>query len=86
VHGVLQYSVLQRTREMGIRLAIGARTPDVIRLIVGQAVLLATIGVGIGVVGAFALTRLIRAMLFDTSPLDLTTFVGSALVIIPARS
>jgi len=86
VYGVLQYSVVQRTREMGIRLAIGARTPDVIRLIVGQAVLLATIGVGIGVVGAFALTRLIRAMLFDTSPLDLTTFVGSALVIIPARS
>ena len=86
MYGVLQYSVLQRTREMGIRLAIGARTSDVIRLIVGQAVLLATIGVGIGVVGAFALTRLIRAMLFDTSPLDLTTFVGSALVIIPARS
>ena len=46
----------------------------------------ATIGVGIGLVGAFALTRLIRAMLFDTSPLDLTTFVGSALVTIPARS
>ena len=86
MYGVLQYSVVQRTREMGIRLAIGARTSDVIRLIVGQAVLLATIGVGIGLVGAFALTRLIRAMLFDTSPLDLTTFVGSALVIIPARS
>jgi predicted permease len=82
VYGVLQYSVVQRTREMGIRLAIGARTSDVIRLIVGQAVLLATIGVGIGLIGAFALTRLIRAMLFDTSPLDLTTFVGSALVLL----
>ena len=86
MYGVLQYSVVQRTREMGIRLAIGARTSDVIRLIVGQAVLLATIGVGIGLVGAFALTRLIRAMLFDTSPLDLTTFVGSAPATIPARS
>jgi len=49
-------------------------------------VLPATIGVGIGLVGAFALTRLIRAMLFDTSPLDLTTFVGSAPATIPARS
>ena len=67
---------------MGIRLAIGARTSDLMRLIVGQAVLLATIGVAIGLAGAFALTRLIRAMLFDTSPLDVTTFVGSALVLL----
>jgi ABC-type antimicrobial peptide transport system permease subunit len=67
---------------MGIRLAIGARAPDLIRLIVGQAVLLATIGVVIGLAGAFALTRLIRAMLFDTSPLDVGTFVGSALVLL----
>ena len=60
VYGVLQYSVIQRKREMGIRIAIGATSSDMIRLIVGQALGLALIGVTIGLVGAFALTRVIR--------------------------
>ena len=82
VYGVLQYSVIQRKREMGIRIAIGATASDMIRLIVGQAVGLAVIGVTIGLAGAFALTRVIRALLFNTNPLDVLTFVASAAVLL----
>jgi putative ABC transport system permease protein len=82
VYGVLQYSVIQRRREMGIRIAIGATSSDMIRLIVGQALGLAAIGVAVGLAGAFALTRVIRALLFDTNPLDGLTFVASAGVLL----
>ena len=82
VYGVLQYSVVQRRREMGIRIAIGATSSDMIRLIVGQAVSLAAIGITIGLAGAFALTRVIRALLFNTDPLDGLTFVASAAVLL----
>jgi putative ABC transport system permease protein len=82
VYGVLQYSVIQRKREMGIRIAIGATSSDIIRLIVGQAVGLAVIGVAIGVAGAVALTRVIRALLFNTNPLDAVTFAAGAAVLL----
>lgn len=82
VYGVLQYSVIQRKREMGIRIAIGASSSDMIRLVVGQAVGLAAIGVVIGLGGAFALTRVIRALLFNTDPLDATIFAASAVVLL----
>jgi len=82
VYGVLQYSVIQRKREMGIRIAVGASASDMIRLVVGQAVGLAAIGVAIGLAGAFALTRVIRALLFNTDPLDGITFAASALVLL----
>jgi putative ABC transport system permease protein len=82
VYGVLQYSVIQRKREMGIRIAIGASSSDMIRLIVGQAVGLAVVGVAIGLAGAFALTRVIRALLFNTDPLDAVTFAASAVVLL----
>jgi putative ABC transport system permease protein len=82
VYGVLQYSVIQRKREMGIRIAIGATSSDMIRLIVGQALGLAAIGVAIGLAGAFALTRVIRSLLFDIDPLDGLTFAGSATVLL----
>lgn len=78
VYGVLQHSVIQRRREMGIRIAIGATSSDMIRLVVGQALGLAAIGVAIGVGGAFALTRVMRALLFNTDPLDGFTFAASA--------
>jgi ABC-type antimicrobial peptide transport system permease subunit len=67
---------------MGIRIAIGATSSDMIRLIVGQAVGLAAIGVMIGVAGALALTRVIRALLFDTDPLDGLTFAASAAMLL----
>jgi putative ABC transport system permease protein len=82
VYGVLQYSVIQRRREMGIRIAIGATASDMIKLIVGQALGLAAVGVTIGLVGAFALTRVIRALLFNTNPLDGLTFAASAVVLL----
>jgi putative ABC transport system permease protein len=82
VYGVLQYSVIQRKREMGIRIAVGATSSDMIRLVVGQAVGLAAIGVAIGLAGAIALTRVIRALLFNTDPLDVVTFSASAAVLL----
>jgi len=82
VYGVLQYSVIQRRREMGIRLAIGATSSDMLRLIVGQALALAAIGVAIGLAGAVVLTRVIRALLFNTDPLDGLTFAASAGVLL----
>jgi len=82
VYGVLQYLVIQRKREMGIRIAIGATSSDMLRLIVGQALGLAGIGVAVGLVGAFALTRVIRALLFNTDPLDGLTFAASAGVLL----
>jgi len=82
VYGVLQYSVIQRKREMGIRIAIGATSSNMIRLIVGQALGLAAIGVAIGLGGAVALTRVMRALLFNTDPLDGLTFVASAAVLL----
>ena len=82
VYGVLQYSVIQRKREMGIRIAIGATSSDMIRLVVGQAVSLAAIGITIGLAGALVLTRVIRALLFNTDPLDVLTFSASAVVLL----
>jgi putative ABC transport system permease protein len=82
VYGLLQYLVIQRKREMGIRIAIGATSSDMLRLIVGQALGLAAIGVAVGLVGAFALTRVIRTLLFNTDPLDAFTFAASAAVLL----
>ena len=78
IYGLMAYAVVQRTREIGIRLAIGARPADVLRLIVGQATRIAAIGVGVGVVGALVLTRLMTALLFDVSPFDPVAFAAAA--------
>ena len=75
VFGVINYSVAQRTQEIGIRIALGAQRRDIFRLVVGQGVVLAVLGVGIGLVGAFALTRLISGLLFGVSPTDPVTFL-----------
>jgi putative ABC transport system permease protein len=74
IYGVMSYSVTQRTHEIGIRLAIGARPIDVFKMILGHGMKLALIGVGIGLVGAFGLTRLMATMLFGVEPTDATTF------------
>jgi len=81
VFGVINYSVAQRTHEIGIRIALGAQRTDVFRLIVGQGLVLALIGVALGATGAVALTRLIRGLLYGVSPTDGPTFVIVSLMV-----
>jgi putative ABC transport system permease protein len=74
VFGVINYSVAQRTHEIGIRLALGAQRRDVFKLVIGEGLVLALVGVAIGAAGAFGLTRLIESLLFGVSPTDALTF------------
>jgi putative ABC transport system permease protein len=81
IYGLLSYTVTQRTQEMGIRMALGAQVGDVMRLVLKQGMALAIIGQAIGVVGALALTRLIRSLLFGVTPTDFTIFVAVVAVL-----
>ena len=81
LYGVMAYSVAQRTREIGVRVALGAQTGDVLRLVVGQGMKLTLIGVVIGLLASLALTWLMKSLLFDISPTDPPTFAGIALLL-----
>ncbi|MGH9840570.1 MAG: ABC transporter permease [Blastocatellia bacterium] len=78
LYGVMAYSVAQRTHELGLRVALGAQTRDVLRLVVAQGLGLTVAGVMIGVAGALALTRLLRTLLYDVSATNPSTFIGVA--------
>ncbi|PYV18153.1 MAG: hypothetical protein DMG21_05895 [Acidobacteria bacterium] len=80
-YGVLAYSVSRRTQEIGLRMALGARREDVLRMIGKEGLVLTGAGVAIGVVAALGLTRLMTSMLFDVRPADPMTFVAVSLLL-----
>jgi putative ABC transport system permease protein len=82
IYGVMSYSVTQRRNEIGIRMALGAQTRDVLKLTVGQGLKLVLIGIIIGLAGAFVLTRLMSTLLFGITPTDPPTFVTISIVLI----
>jgi putative ABC transport system permease protein len=82
MYGVLSYAVGQRTREIGVRMALGAQGGDVLRLVVGQGMRMALIGALLGLAAALALTRVMRSLLFNVSPTDLATFVSITLLLV----
>jgi ABC-type antimicrobial peptide transport system permease subunit len=95
IYGVMSYLVAQRTNEIGIRMALGANRKDVMNLILKHGIMLAIVGVTIGIVASFALTRLMSDLLFGVSPTDPATFIVIPIVLIfvafiscffPARS
>ena len=82
IYGVMSYSVTQRTHEIGIRMAIGARPRDVFKMILGHGMKLALIGVGLGLLAAFFVTQLMTTMLFGVEPTDATTFGAITAILI----
>ncbi len=80
IYGVIAYSVAQRTQEVGIRRALGARHSDIVRLVVGQGLTLSIAGIAVGIGGSLALTRFLKSLLFETSPADPATFAGVAIL------
>ena len=94
IYGVANYAVTQRMHEIGIRIALGAQSSSVFRLVVRQAMLLVSIGVSAGIIAAIPLTRLIESLLFGVNPIDSATFIAVPVLllavafgasIIPAR-
>jgi len=81
IYGVMSYAVTQRTREIGLRMALGAQRSDVLKMVVGHGVLVTATGIGIGVVAAVGLTRLMSSLLFNVTATDPITFVAVSVVL-----
>jgi len=82
LYGVISYTVVQQTREVGIRLALGADRAGILRMVVGSGVLLSAIGIGIGLAASFLLTRVIASLLYGVSPWDPLTFIAVPVTLI----
>jgi len=82
IYGVMAYAVTERTHEIGVRAALGADPGDLLRLVLGEALVLASCGVAAGLAGAFVTTRMIRALLFHVEPTDPLTFAGVSMLLV----
>jgi len=84
LYGLIAYSIARRTHEIGVRIALGARRANVLRMVIGEGLRLAVIGLVIGIAGAFALTRLLSSLLFGIKPTDPTTFAVVSSILVAA--
>jgi len=84
LYGVLAYSVVQRTRELGVRMALGAQRGDLLRMVVSNGLKLALIGIGLGIAGGLLVARLIASLLFGVAPTDVPTFISVGIVLFMA--